>query len=241
MISFLKTLARTRASNRSNKVTYGDSKEYDTEIPSTSYEDVTFPKGAKKPLFTIEKSQIPKNDDPTVFYSNFLYRSLCFLCGINDKKLAMHYAKMHPDSEVFIARLAPRMAEKVRQGNYNFVRMDTEIHGLCFFCEEMKAFTKEKWMKHLLEHTGEQAYFCRGCETSMNRKIKHNECPRDLVLPIMSDANDNTDLTGFICNTCNYLQIREEQLMKHLGEHDTLTDVSGSIYSPVVLVKVSTA
>lgn len=212
----------------------------DTEQPSTSNQTETvFPKASTKALFTIDPSRIPKNDDKTVFYSNFLYRSLCFLCGVNDKNLATHYARKHPDTEVFIARVSPPMAKRIREQQYNFIRIDDEIHGLCFFCEEMQAFGKDDWMKHLLLHTGEQPYFCSGCETSMVRKINHGKCSKDEVQHIFGDTASDSDLTGFICNTCNYLQIRENQMIDHMVQHDTFIEISGKLFSSVILVKIS--
>lgn len=212
----------------------------DDARPSTSNQvNSDFKKSATKPFFTLDPSQIPKNDDKTIFHSNFLYKSFCLLCGVSDKHLAIHYARKHPETEVFIARVSPTMAARIRDQTYNFIRIKNDIHGLCFFCEEMKILTKEDWMKHLLMHTGEQQYYCTCCQKSLPRKMNHENCSRDKVEHIFGQTSKDDDLTGFICNTCNYVQINENQFTKHLAEHENFIEISGQLFSRVVLVQVS--
>lgn len=173
-----------------------------------------------------------------MFYSNFLYKSFCFLCGCSDKNLAIHYARKHPNTEVFISRVSPSMTDRIRKKNDEFVQIDDQIHGLCFFCEELKTMRRDEWMKHLLTHTGEQMFFCSDCRTSMIRKINHGNCSKEKVENIFDNNSSGSDLHAYICNTCNFLQISEQQLVKHLSnEHETFDGSFDELFSRVVLVK----
>lgn len=161
------------------------------------------------------------------------------MCGAGDKHLAEHYAKCHPKTEVFVSRLSPTMAIRIRKQNDEFIQIDDKIHGVCFFCEELMTLKRDLWMKHLIMHTGERMFFCSGCQQKQIKKIKHDKCTKDEVTTVFDvNSPDNNDLCGYICNTCNYVQIHRGQLDKHVGnEHDSYDENIEEIYSKVVLVK----
>lgn len=228
---------RTRSSRRQKLISYNED-----ELSSTSRDDSEassdFPKGPTKPIYQVDSARIPKNNDKKMFYSNFLYRSMCLLCGCSNKNLANHYARKHPDTEVLIARLSPKMSIRIRNQQTDFIRIDNQIHGFCFFCEELKTMKIDDWKKHMLSHTGELPYWCTDCKLSMIRKINHGKCLKDKVQHIFETNSTNDDLIGFICNTCNYLQVAEQRIIKHLEtEHDSLNDSSSELFSRVILVK----
>lgn len=229
--------ARTlRSSKRPNLISYNE------DEPSTSRDEhetsSDFPKGPTKPKFQVDSARIPHNNDKKMFYSNFLYKSMCLLCGCSDKNLAIHYARKHPDTEVFISRLSPNMATRIRSQQHDFVRIGGRIHGFCFFCEELKRMKTDEWKKHLLSHTGEQMYWCTGCKMSVIRKSNHGQCSKQQVEYIFGTDSSNDDLVGFMCNTCNYLQIAEHRLIKHIQtEHDSFDDNYTDLLSRVILVK----
>ncbi|XP_031638256.1 uncharacterized protein LOC116350571 [Contarinia nasturtii] len=237
--------ARTRSTRRPNNVSYcedGPSTSHgiSNTDQSSSYRS-EFPKSTTKPKFKVEPSRIPKNDDKKVFCSNYLYKSFCFLCGSSDKHLAVHYARKHPDTEVFISRLSPAMAARIRKQDEEFVQIDDQIHGLCFFCEELMTMQKDSWMKHLLIHTGEQnPFYCSGCKKLQKTKAKHDNCSKEKVTSIFDINSSAGDLCGFICNTCNYLQIQSGNLDNHIfNEHESYDEnITEELYSKVVLVKV---
>lgn len=170
-----------------------------------------------------------------------MFKSFCFLCGTSDKNLAIHYARKHPDTEVFVARISPYMANRIRKQEIEFVNIDGQIHGLCPFCEEEQTMNRDDWMKHLLNHTGELILFCTGCKISMIRKMNHGDCSREQVQNIFENNLTGEDLVGFICNTCNYVQIHEEKLIRHItNEHDSFDDSIPELFSRVILIKCST-
>ncbi|XP_055308625.1 uncharacterized protein LOC129572637 [Sitodiplosis mosellana] len=228
-----------RSSRRPNFKSYNeDELNASRDEPGASND---FPKGPTKPKFVVDASRIPKNNDQTMFYSNFLYKSMCLLCGCSDKNLAVHYARKHPETEVFIARLSPKMATRIRSRQDFWVSIDGQIHGFCFFCEELKIMKDEDWKKHLVWHTGEQMYHCTGCNESVVRKSNHGQCSKDTVRNIFESVSCNGDLIGSICNTCNYLQVSKERLQKHIqAEHDSYDGSYIELFSEVVLVKTPT-
>lgn len=236
--------ARTRSSRRPNLISYCE----DDLGCSTSYSDPSssssasvcsdFPKAPTKPKYEVNLAKIPKNNNNKMFYSNFLYKSFCLLCGCSDKNLAVHYARKHPNTEVFIARVSPNQGERIRKQQNEFLQVDGKIHGLCSFCEDLKTMNRVDWMKHLLNHTGESMFFCTGCDMSMIRNHKHGKCSREKVQNIFDNNSSSDGLVGFICNTCNYLQVREQQLVKHVSvEHDFFDENCSELFSKVVLVK----
>lgn len=163
---------------------------------------------------------------------------MCLLCGCSDKNLANHYARKHPDTEVFISRLSPKMATRLRSQQVDFLHIDGKIHGFCFFCEDVKKMKIDSWKKHLLDHTGEQLYYCDGCQMSMAKKANHGQCSKNKVQTTFEEDESNGDLIGYICNTCNYLQIGKHRLDKHLmDEHDSYDDSYIDHCSRIVLVQ----
>lgn len=227
----------TRSYTRPNLKSYNEDEPciVFSDQAGSSHLSADFPKSSSKPKFQVDPARIPRNIDKSVFYSNYLYKSMCFLCGCTDKKLAVHYARKHPDTEVFIARVSPRVAARIR--DQNFVQIDGAIHGMCVFCEELKTFNRDDWMKHLLIHTGEQMYHCDDCQTPLAKKSRHGNCSRDNVHQIFEAESLNGDIVGFICNTCNYVQIQRNQMNKHLGEHSSFDDSFDDLFSRIVLVK----
>lgn len=216
---------------------------YNEDESSTSRDEPEslneFPKGPTKSIFQVDKIRVPKNNDKAIFYSNFLYKSICLLCGCSDKNLASHYAKRHADeTEVLIARLSPKYAARIRNQD-DFFRIEGKIHGLCVFCEELQTLAMDDWKKHILNHTGEQMYQCNGCQMSVHR-IKHNhgQCSKEKVQNIFEGNSLNGDLIGFICNTCHYLQVSENRIIKHIeAEHDSFDNAYSELFSRVILVK----
>lgn len=233
-------LARiTRSYTRPNLKSYNEDDPSIVFIDqsSSSHLSVDFPRSTTKPLFHVEADRIPRNTDKKVFYSNYLFKSMCFLCGCTDRRLAVHYARKHQGTEVFIARVSPRMAARMRGQNYEFIKVDENIHGMCVFCEEVKKFKRDDWMKHLLMHTGEQPYYCHDCNTPMAKKSRHGNCPRDNVHQIFDAESSSGDIVGFICNTCNYVQIQQHQMNKHMAEHTSFDASFDELFSRIILVK----
>lgn len=96
---------------------------------------------------------------------------------------------------------------------------------------------RDDWIKHLLNHTGEHMFHCASCNTSLAKRVKHANCSRDTVQSIFDDQS-NGDLSAFICNTCNYIQVDKNQMIKHMAEHTSFNATSSEIFSRIILVKI---
>lgn len=168
-----------------------------------------------------------KNTNQEMHSSNLLCRS-CFLCDTKkEPHLVIHYQKHHPNHEIPIARPSPQMANRLRiQQNEKFKLKNGLVSGICYFCETNKSMTKPNWARHLLTHTGELKFHCSRCEVSLAVKSHHlTSCPGQPE-NIFHPHSSNGSLVGFMCKDCNYLQIRREQLVKHLENEHGYMDVA---------------
>lgn len=121
--------------------------------------------------------------------------------------LVQHYVDEHPESEVFISRLPPIMAQALRK--------QTRILQLniCFFCEKDPK-SIDDWRAHIRSHTGETEFYCFECHSSFNIKEDHGNCSVDNVKSIF----DAPDLIAFMCKICNFIQINKHRISKHLEQ-----------------------
>lgn len=152
------------------------------------------------------RTQDYQNINPDVYYKN---QSTCLLCGVKENFLAHHYAKYHHESEVFVARLSPQMAEKLRSQNEKFIikpySRKMGMCGLCYFCEENKTMGRVGWREHILRHTSEKGYACSQCHGEFTLKNEHENKKCDGNPVDISKANSSDgSLVGFMCQECNY-------------------------------------
>lgn len=69
----------------------------------------------------------------------------------------------------------------------------------------------------------EYAYKCDSCDRMYG--VAPRECCRRPLKKIIYDDLYENDLTAFICNLCNFLQIDEKSVQKHLrNEHENVAD-----------------
>lgn len=178
-----------------------------------------------------------QNTNRQMFAKNNSYRTLCVFCNETRAHLVLHYANKHPNYEVPIARPSPPMADKLRLQNFTFKKVDRKLLGICIFCEEKKAMTKDHWEQHFLIHSGEKMYNCRTCHGSMKTKRDHrSDCLGDVVR-IYHENSSEASVVGFMCNGCNYLQISRDRIVKHLEvEHGFLGPSENYHYKRLKLI-----
>lgn len=158
-----------------------------------------------------------KNTNKNIYAVNTSYRFKCMLCDDLATNLMEHLKANHPESEVYVARPSPTMAEKIRRRTETFTCAPSldEISGICFFCEQSRRMSLSDWKDHLLYHTGET-----------------------VAAHVSAMSNDHkAELMAFMCKACNYTQMDENRLKKHrLNEHGESRDVADSGYDRVVLI-----
>lgn len=163
----------------------------------------------------------PKNINANLHFSSEMAQ-FCTICGTAPRKIVSHYNKHHKECEIYVSRLSASMAEKARKRHYSASICDenaSKMRALCYFCEEMKEFTPEYFYSHIRSHTGEYAFECTICEKSLC--FKAQKCCN--LQPNITNTIDSpcTEFAAFICLKCNYIQINEKNVIKHLkNEHE---------------------
>lgn len=117
---------------------------------------------------------------------------------------------------MYLARPSPKMAKKLRNRSESFTRAPNSqnIAGICYFCEKPDKMSLLDWKEHLMFHTGEINRFENSTFGSTN------------------------DVSAFICDLCNFVQMDRIAIEKHLMvEHEMngVLTIPG-YYSEVTLV-----
>lgn len=148
---------------------------------------------------------------------------------------------MHPNIENFASRVSSEMAvlaknknQKVRKHLKHSVKY---LKAMCFFCEQQKDFSTYYWLNHIRSHTGEYANECLICYKIVCFRSHCGSTTANLdEIDLRFD-----DLNGFICRECNFVQIEEANLQKHLtNEHGFNMDLQEH-YDKIVLIPSWTA
>lgn len=156
----------------------------------------------------------------------------CHICGKQERlSLISHYVNEHPNSEVITSRLAPDVADSLRNSKdgHKCERLKQpgknyhEFTQFCHFCNVSRCFTKLFWINHMAKHTGYYQYKCCDCSRQFAEKNLSHMCKNDKnnleKIPQPQFQNDN--LQAFICDLCNYVRFSKEEMEKHLScEHN---------------------
>lgn len=171
-----------------------------------------------------KNASIVKNTNIELYASNPQYKS-CIICGLKPRNCAIHYAKFHPDTEVYTSRLSPKMIQLGIDGNqmaekFSFGKFKT----ICLFCERNHKKGKHNWLEHYANHMGHYLYECSKCWTHINDYSRHKtECSTGINILIKPEWNDNI-LNGYACRLCNYAQLLKENICRHLISEHELND-----------------
>ncbi|XP_058827439.1 uncharacterized protein LOC131687373 [Topomyia yanbarensis] len=191
------------------------------------------------------------NDKKQVHY-NSNYSSNCALCSFNGSAIVDHYVYEHKQYEVFVSRVSPKMADIIRTDPFltnglllNEGTDDVKIRFKCFFCLSTQELSRADWTAHLTSHTGEYRYRCTSCPVmSQTEELASNffhekTCLKpSLVLYNNIEFQDN-HMYGFMCNVCNYIQIRRVNMERHLKREHPSADITCSRFS-IVNYKIET-
>lgn len=164
---------------------------------------------------------------------------MCQICNEIVKYAVPHYIRSHPEREVFVSRLSYEMANMARNQEGQFVSKLNTIkifNAFCYFCGKKHQKPVDTWMEHFRCRTGEYAHECSICKKRSNSRIKC--CGKKVRQKITFDLHNN-DFTAFLCRLCNYIQINEENVHKHLFNEHELDDIHGQLDEILLLPSFS--
>lgn len=187
-------------------------------LDSSFDETTTVNMNALKALY-----QVPKNTNRDLHFKH-KNSGVCIVCRKHMKLMVSHLKTVHPNQEVFVSRFSPQMADVARNGG-NRVETFTKnsiryISAMCFFCEMTKDFMPQYWIMHQRSHTGEYAHHCNSCKKNV---CFHQHCGIATECRDIIDLK-TTDLMAYICRDCNFVQIREKNMHKHLANEHGFSD-----------------
>lgn len=177
---------------------------------------------------------VPKNDDKQMCEK---YVTKCALCGTGDRYLVRHYVTAHPNEEVYIARLAEKMIEKLnREPAPLAVYEHGKLTAHCYYCEEEITLDRISWAYHLTRHTGEYMKYCKDCDYKIGHRSKAKGTCKHSNVGVLNDIEFTDTMYVHMCKLCNYTQIQEKNLKQHLRNmHDKTVNLS-EYYSNIVLI-----
>jgi len=159
----------------------------------------------------------------------------CKLCSYSGKTIVSHYAITHPKDEVMIARMSPKAADRaIKESNWFFTLSDDKKKEFqaykCRICEQNfpKFIT---FFEHMALHSGEYRHECCKCgyRTSTRSGIlKHcltthgsNTNTKANCRVLYKEPVEKTFFVGFLCSLCNFFQISQSNVRRHLEiSHD---------------------
>lgn len=193
----------------------------------------------------------PRNTNPDIHLQS-QYEKQCVLCDFysNRSSLTSHYINMHPTKEIFTSRLNAKVARSIylnphmKEGILESARFSpsAKITMKCKFCVEKLSLTGKNWKLHFMQHTGE--FKCKGCNVRhgepLASKIFINKYPhaKDCRINCFTTEDvqiDKGTLSAFMCDLCHFVQLKKENLIKHLNmEHDIHGDETPIIHFEIL-------
>lgn len=165
----------------------------------------------------------------------------CRICSYRGGGVVAHQVNRHRSAEVTVARLSPQIADALRNpatlqpppiATITKVHNNVKIGHKCHFCNTDKAFTRDGWIVHFSQHTGEFRFGCTGCNRRMaSRPSAQHRCNvthRQLFnTGFAEQAMGN--VVAAICSLCNYTQFAEKRVRAHLQrQHGQRPELNGN-------------
>ncbi|XP_055380541.1 uncharacterized protein LOC129611423 [Condylostylus longicornis] len=184
----------------------------------------------KRKILFLENNEVPSKNIYKEMHAKSEYCKKCLVCHkINIQKLVSHHVDTHPEYEVFISRLPPDTLNDLCSDRHNSALYQYMIksrgsmfHYRCPFCDIQQTATRSVWLDHFSTHTGEFHYKCSGCNKQSNwRKplLRHIKtiCKTSRIITRESPSSILKNISGYLCNICNYVQLTQNNIIKHLN------------------------
>lgn len=144
----------------------------------------------------------------------------CALCSATPRFIVNHYVNEHDGFEVCHARMPPETTDSLREGNSpDGVHDQKKISAICHYCEKMRSFGAKDWVLHITRHTGEYLRRCNQCNLKCaDSKFKPSQQCMHTDVGVWNNIEVETALGVFVCKSCNYSQLLEANLQKHVRQ-----------------------
>lgn len=185
---------------------------------------VPVPVSVPRPSTSVVRSK--RNIDKTLYLCSEKAR-YCPLCRKRYTRMVHHFKTVHPDEEVYVSRISPRMVDFISPENENertfikYMKHNSELmQTVCIFCEDSKSFSAHYWIDHMRSHTGEYGNVCEICD-KFSCFSRHCNAP---TTKIDNFNLRNEHMIAYRCNVCNYVQTNPDNMRTHLANHHDLND-----------------
>lgn len=211
--------------------------ECDTENDDKSVGDSSNDTAPNKSPTRKRKKNILNTDKDMHSRSN---PTKCALCSQIPRHIVNHYINMHEDSEVFHARMPPETTDTLRGlDKFDGTHVNNRIDAICHYCDHLKKYSVKDWFVHITRHTGEYMHICNKCNSKFPEnkcKVNATQCDHDDIGK-WHDIDINTDALGvYVCKSCNYSQLMEENLKKHMRTMHSISRSPEKHYDFVELI-----
>lgn len=183
-------------------------------------------------IFVSEKREKSKNTDKKCFADAPISKT-CKICSKEYDRIVWHYVVNHENEEVYCARLEKNMAKMARKEKpiMEFVSC-SKIKGYCLFCRRYHSSkTFEGWLMHYIKFTGEW-YRCanRRCKKMVRQRTCCKQTCNDPSNLNTILSSETRSISAFLCTHCNYIQLNESNVVKHLVNQHGINEVRAHIY-----------
>lgn len=172
-----------------------------------------------------------KNIDLNDYFGNENIKK-CKFCKYSGPWFVPHYFTKHPESECFVSRLKPDIADQIKAKKFRTgVRKRSDLDNSliiefqCYFCDKNMKFNQEYWVQHLATHTAEYRFHCPKC---MATNKSHTLCRKCNVKTVAKNTKKFAGLTydAYMCSGCNFVQTHREAVQNHIEiQHDNDKDL----------------
>uniref|UniRef100_A0A1A9VG59 C2H2-type domain-containing protein n=1 Tax=Glossina austeni TaxID=7395 RepID=A0A1A9VG59_GLOAU len=155
----------------------------------------------------------------------------CVLCPSKPSDITNHYIRKHK-TESYVSRLtAAKLNDLILRINFAEFQGFSDCHlarfkVTCPFCEDIIIHRFSSLYDHFSKHTGEYAYMC--CQCLFNKPFRvdiqshqqnSRKCRKANLRIVYRYPPNATVIYLYYCSICNYVQLNEANVFKHLREH----------------------
>lgn len=186
-----------------------------------------------------EPEPIGPNTDKSLHMQNPDFK-ICIFCNKRFAYIVSHYKNAHSEHELRLSRLSQEMANLILHKNQQCVVKsrgnNRRVEAKCYFCASNKNFTLPYWTDHIRNHTGEYSNRCRVCNMTFPYATNHCDAKTTKIGDYLSY---DCDVVGFLCLECNFFQIDEDNITRHLSaEHQFDDAVLADKYKQVTFISL---